>query len=75
MIFNGNQAKTAPYLKEPIKAIENLSGVDLPDNVIEKLAYCVMGTLTPDSVGDMPGSFAPFSKRKGPACSCSGAFL
>ena len=44
------------FKKDPIKAVEKLLGVDLPDDVIEKIADGIKAKLTADKVGDALGA-------------------
>ena len=46
----------AQFKKDPIKAVEKLLGVDLPDDIIEKIADGVKAKLTADKVGDALGA-------------------
>lgn len=46
----------AQFKKDPVKAVEKLLGVDLPDDVIEKIAEGVKAKLTADKVGDALGA-------------------
>ena len=41
---------------EPIKAVEQVLGVDLPDDVIEKIIDGVKAKITVDSVADIAGA-------------------
>lgn len=45
----------AQFKKDPIKAVETLLGVDLPDDVVEKIVDGVKAKLTADKVGDVLG--------------------
>ncbi|MBE5868884.1 MAG: hypothetical protein E7293_08015 [Lachnospiraceae bacterium] len=45
------------FEKDPVKAIEKLIGVDLPDDVIEKVIDGVKAKLTADKIGDIAGKF------------------
>lgn len=45
------------FEKDPVKAIEKLIGVDLPDDVIEKVIDGVKVKLTADKIGDIAGKF------------------
>jgi len=45
------------FEKDPVKAIEKLIGVDLPDDVIEKVIDGVKAELTADKIGDIAGKF------------------
>ena len=44
------------FKKEPVKVIEKLLGVDLPDDVVEKVIDGVKAKITLDKAGDMLGS-------------------
>ncbi len=44
------------FSKEPIKAVESVIGVDLPDDVIEKVIDGVKAKVSMDSIGDALGS-------------------
>ena len=48
------------FEKEPVKAIENLLGVDLPDDVVEKIIDGVKAKITIDSVADIAGKLKKF---------------
>ncbi|MBO5337937.1 MAG: hypothetical protein J6A94_12505 [Lachnospiraceae bacterium] len=44
------------FEKEPVKVIEKLLGVDLPDDVVEKIIDGVKAKLTVDKVSDIAGA-------------------
>ena len=44
------------FEKEPTKVIENLLGVDLPDDIVEKIIDGVKAKLTVDSLSDVAGA-------------------
>lgn len=46
----------AQFKKNPVKAVEGLIGVDLPDDMIEKVADGVKAKLSADKLGDALGS-------------------
>ena len=48
------------FEKEPVKAIESLLGVDLPDDVVEKIIDGVKAKITIDSVADIAGKLKKF---------------
>ena len=48
------------FEKEPVKAIESLLGVDLPDDVVEKIIDGVKAKITVDSVADIAGKLKKF---------------
>ncbi len=41
------------FEKEPVKAIEKVLGVDLPDDMVEKIVDGVKAKLTVDSISDV----------------------
>lgn len=46
-------ALKAQFQKDPVKAVEKVLGVDLPDEAMEKIVAGVKGKLTVDAVGDV----------------------
>ena len=44
------------FEKEPVKVIEKLIGVDLPDDIVEKIIDGVKAKITVDSVSDIAGA-------------------
>ena len=46
----------ADFKSEPVKVMEKLLGVDLPDDVVEKIIDGVKAKITLDKAGDMLGS-------------------
>ena len=44
------------FEKEPVKVIEKLIGVDLPDDMVEKIIDGVKAKITVDSVSDIAGA-------------------
>lgn len=46
-------ALKAQFQKDPVKAVEKVLGVDLPDEAVEKIVAGVKGKLTVDAVGDV----------------------
>ena len=44
------------FKKEPVKAIEKVLGVDLPDDVVEMIIDGVKSKITLDKVSDLAGS-------------------
>lgn len=44
------------FEKDPVKAIEKLIGIDLPDDVIEKIIDGVKAKLTMDNVSKIAGA-------------------
>lgn len=44
------------FEKDPVKVIEKLIGVDLPDDVVEKIIDGVKAKLTVDNLSDVAGA-------------------
>lgn len=44
------------FRKEPVKTVEGLLGVDLPDDVVRKVVDCVKGKISADKVSDAVSS-------------------
>ena len=44
------------FEKEPVKVIEDVLGVDLPDDVVEKIIDGVKAKLTVDTISDVAGA-------------------
>ncbi len=44
------------FQKDPIKAVENILGVDLPDDMIKKIVEGVKGKISVDKISDALGS-------------------
>ena len=51
------------FKTEPVKALESVLGVDLPDDVIEQVIQGVKAKLTVDKASDMLGSLKGFLKK------------
>lgn len=45
------------FEKEPVKVIEKVLGVDLPDDLVEKIIDGVKAKLTADKISDIAGAF------------------
>ncbi len=43
------------FQKEPVKAIEKIIGIDLPDDIVEKVIEGVKGKITLDKAADALG--------------------
>ena len=43
----------AKFKKDPVKAVEGLLGVDLPDDIIEKVVEGVKAKISLDKAGDL----------------------
>jgi len=46
-----DEALRSQFQKDPVKAVEKLLGVDLPDEMIEQVVKGVKGKLTVDKLG------------------------
>lgn len=44
------------FEKEPVKVIEEVLGVDLPDDMVEKIIDGVKAKITVDSIADVAGA-------------------
>lgn len=44
------------FQKDPVKAVEKVAGVDLPDDVVNKVVDGVKAKLTADKIGDVAGA-------------------
>lgn len=44
------------FQKEPVKAVEKVLGVDLPDDAVEKVVDGVKAKISVDKVSDLAGS-------------------
>ena len=51
------------FKKEPVKALEKILGVDLPDDVIEKIVDAVKAKLTVDDIGQLMGAAMKIFKK------------
>jgi len=51
-----DKALQEQFQKEPIKAVESILGVDLPDDMIEKIVEGVKGKITVDKLSEAVGS-------------------
>lgn len=51
------------FQKEPVKALENILGVDLPDDVVNQVVQGVKARLTADKVSDTVDALKGFLKK------------
>lgn len=51
------------FQKDPVKALEGILGVDLPDDVINQVIQGVKAKLTADKVSDTVGALKGFLKK------------
>ena len=47
----------AQFKKDPVKALEKLLGVDLPNDIMEKVVAGVKAKISIDQIGDVLGAF------------------
>ena len=47
-----DEALKAKFAKEPVQAVEQVLGVDLPDDVIEKIIVGVKAKISADQISD-----------------------
>ena len=52
------------FNSEPVKVVEELVGIDLPDEIIEKVVDGVKAKLTADKVGDALGALGGLFGKK-----------
>ena len=59
-----NPALLKKFDKEPVKVIEELVGMDLPDEIVEKLIDGIKAKITMDKVGDVLGGLGSLFGKK-----------
>lgn len=59
-----NPALLKRFQNEPIKVVEELVGIDLPDELIEKVVDGVKAKITMDKVGDALGALGGLFGKK-----------
>ena len=55
-----NKDLMASFQKDPVKAVESLIGVDLPDDVIDKIVSGVKAKIGAEKAGELLGSIKKF---------------
>ena len=55
-----DEALRAQFQKDPVKAVEKLLGVDLPDDMVEKVVAGVKAKLSLDDVSGIVGNLKKF---------------
>ena len=55
-----DKALQAQFKKDPVKAVEKLLGVDLPDDLVEKVVAGVKAKLSLDDVSGIVGNLKKF---------------
>jgi hypothetical protein len=59
-----NPALLKKFNTEPVKVVEELVGIDLPDEIIEKVVDGIKAKLTVDKVGDALGALGGLFGKK-----------
>ena len=59
-----NPALRKKFNTEPVKVVEELVGIDLPDELIEKVVDGVKAKITMDKVGDALGALGGLFGKK-----------
>ena len=59
-----NPALLKKFNAEPVKVVEELVGIDLPDELIEKVVDGVKAKITMDKVGDTLGALGGLFGKK-----------
>ena len=59
-----NHALLKRFNTEPVKVVEELVGIDLPDEIIEKVVDGIKAKLTVDKVGDALGALGGLFGKK-----------
>ena len=59
-----NPALLKKFNTEPVKVVEELVGIDLPDELIEKVVDGVKAKITMDKVGDALGALSGLFGKK-----------
>ena len=52
------------FMKEPVKTVEKLAGVDLPEDQIEKIVDAVKAKVKLDGIGDKLGGIGKLFGKK-----------
>ena len=58
-----NPKLLAQFKDEPVKVIEELTGLDLPDDQLEKLAQLIKAKIDMDKVGDLLGGLGGLFRK------------
>ncbi len=59
-----NPAMLKKFKENPVKVVEELVGIDLPDELIEKVVDGVKAKITMDKVGDALGALSGLLGKK-----------
>ena len=58
-----NPKLLSEFKEKPVKVIEELTGLDLPDDQIEQLAKLIKAKIDMDKVGDLLGGLSGLLKK------------
>jgi len=58
-----NPKLLAEFKEKPVKVVEELTGMDLPDDQIEKLAELIKAKIDMEKVGDLLGGLGSLFKK------------
>lgn len=61
--IKGDEALQAQFKTDPVKAVEGLLGVDLPNDQIEKIVDGIKARIKLDDIGDALGGLAGLFKK------------
>ena len=61
--LKGDEKLLEKFRKEPVAAVEELLGVDLPDDQMGKIVEAVKAKLSLDSLGDVLGGLGGLFKK------------
>ena len=59
-----NPAMLKKFSTDPVKVVEELIGIDLPDELVEKIVDGVKAKITVDKVGDALGALSGLFGKK-----------
>ena len=62
--ITADKALQAEFTKDPVKAVEKLLGVDLPDDQINQIVDSIKAKLAVDKAGDALGALGGLFGRK-----------
>ena len=62
--IGNNKDIKAQFEKEPVKVLEKVLGIDLPDNVIEPIIDGVKTKITVDAISDVAGALKGLFGKK-----------
>lgn len=61
--ISGDEKLQEQFKKEPVKALESVLGVDLPDDVVDQVIKGVKAKLTTDKLSDSVDALKDFLKK------------